>query len=145
MLSLCCTLCHITLNVVGHDDEIDYLVGEQSEYWPDNYTCSCGYRLTKGQDPGSTVYDLSPVELFHFLSGLGLPEEQECTRGNVERVFRKEVKKVHGYELSGAKTFCVEVLELVDGTKVHLGASPKGAVIYRITPPPNNTGKCTDE
>jgi hypothetical protein len=68
-------------------------------------------------------------------SGLGTPEEMLCSGTTVRELLKQPVKKVHGYDLKGTTRFCLDALELEDGTKIHLGAGPSGAVVYRISRP----------
>lgn len=144
MIVVACTNCGIGLRVIGDDREIDTLVGKSSDFFPDNYVCPrCASRaVCVAEDicPPVELVDLSAEELFAALNGLGLPEEQVCVRSVVEALLKeKPIRRVVGTDIAGSQRFCLEHLELWDGTRLYFGAAPEGAIIYRVVRPPNAT------
>jgi hypothetical protein len=130
--------------VRGAPEEINSLVGEASDVWPDGFTCpDCG-RKCQGfleEDVSESVYDLlrirdlTPFEAFSALvAGVGLPEDRQCS-GEVIRALLKEhpVRKVVGQDIPNTTRFNLDYLELFDGTKIFFGSSAHGAIVYRIT------------
>jgi hypothetical protein len=82
------------------------------------------------------VIDLSPKEAFMALNGLGLPPEQHCNLASVTLLLRETpIRLVRGVDIPGTERCMIDHLELWDGTKVYLGASSHGAVVYRVAPP----------
>lgn len=141
MQPLVCKSCNLALTPMGEDEEVDFLIGEKSDFWPNSYICSCGNRMLLTDSPIGDNRFLSPEEVFHFLSGLGLPEENLCTEDVVKGALAQGVKSVQGKYSPGDRTYVLESLEMQDGKKVFLGASSRGAVVYRISPPSSNAKK----
>ncbi len=144
MISIVCTACKLALNVVGEMSEVAQLVGQQSEFWQDRYTCfQCngsaqGFLTAEVSAPAMRelqVYSVSATEAFAAMLGLGLPEERNCCSDVIVPLLEAVGVKVHGKESRGVQRFYLDAIELPDGTKLHLGASPQGACIYRITKP----------
>jgi len=144
MISIVCTDCKKALNVVGEMSEVDQLVGQRSEYWPNKYTCfSCGGVATGFLTPQISaaalgeldIYDVTVQEAFAALNGLGIPEERVCCADVIVPMLTALGLKVKGKEYRGMTRYFLDELELPDGTKFHFGASPQGAAIYRITKP----------
>lgn len=144
ILILCSSLlCRTVVRVMAADPvQTDMLVGPGSQYWPNKFTCprcdgpAVGHK--EGEiDPNNfrnfTLIELEAEEMFRALNGLGLPEEQNCHVEVLLEVFGKQkVKNVAGYNIPGSNRFCIEWLEMEDGTKLYFGASAHGATIYRI-------------
>lgn len=144
MLIVPCFACYTAVRVMGEPDAVFELVGEGSDFWPATYHCVlCGKRcdgmLESDVEVAALqkmkVRELSPEEMLAAQSGLGTPEEMLCSGTTVRELLKQPVKKVHGYDLKGTTRFCLDALELEDGTKIHLGAGPSGAVVYRISRP----------
>lgn len=144
MISVVCTACNVALSVVGDVTEVDQLVGQRSEFWKDHYTC---FRCNGGAEGFLTaeisaaalrelqVYNVTALEAFAAMNGLGIPEERNCCSDAIVPMFEALGIKVHGKEYRGMQRFFLNSIELPDGTTLHLGASPQGACIYRITKP----------
>lgn len=144
MIAIVCTACKKMLNVVGEVSEVDMLVGQRSDFWPNKYVCfSCSGPAEGFLTPEVSaaaireldVYDVTPQEAFAALGGLGIPAERTCCADVVVPLFEAVGLKVKGKELRGMTRYFLDEIEMPDGTKLFLGASPHGAVIYRITRP----------
>lgn len=144
MISIVCIDCKKAIRVVGEVSEVDQLLGQRSEYWPDKYPCfSCGQLVMGYLTPEVSsvafaelqVYDLPVTEAFAALNGLGLPEERTCCADVVVPLLESVGLKVRGKEYRGLARYFIDELELPDGTRLFLGASPQGAAVYRVTKP----------
>ena len=149
-----CTGCYTAVRVMGEPTKVSHLVGENSEYWPNGYTCVCCGSKCEGMHERDVedavlhrmkVRDLSAEEMIAAQEGLGTPDEMLCTGASVRELLQKPIKKVHGFDLPGTTRFCVDALELEDGTKIHFGSSPSGAVVYRISRPISYTERALGE
>lgn len=145
MIFIACLSCHLTLQVEGDNSEVNTLVGTASEYWPTGYTCSdCGkpargllaQEISAQAASKLRVVCVTPQEAFAALNGLGLPEERSCQLQDVQDLLSSVgIRSIRGKNIRGATHCVVDYLELKDGSKVYLGPSMEGAVIYRITRP----------
>lgn len=123
--------------------ELTGLVGERSEWWPSRYKCpSCEGQATavyEGRvDPnefqGFDIRSLEAADFFRFMMGVGLPEEMECQLEVLVEIFKAgKVAKLAGHPVRGSKHFCMDWMEMEDGTRLYFGASSHGATIFRIT------------
>jgi hypothetical protein len=157
MLVVCSSLdCLTVTRILSQSaDELVSLVGERSDFYPNRYSCP------RCDTPASVVYegnvdpnqfkDFSVMELeaqdyFRFLMGVGLPEEQDCRIEVLQSIFHEnKVKNIAGHSISGTKRFCVDWLEMENGTKLYFGSSTNGATIYRITKKPEYTKKALED
>lgn len=153
MILIVCSDCRLALRVLDTSEEALYLIGEKSEGWPKATCCRCGaaaQRLLEIEaEPRALslleVIDLTAKEAFMALNGLGLPTEQRCSLESVTTLLKEQpIRKVLGVDVPGTERCMLDHLELWDGTKVYLGASPHGAVVYRIAPPHSYTKMATD-
>jgi hypothetical protein len=121
--------------------QTEMLVGPSSAYWPNKYTCprcnGAASGMMEGEvDPntfaGFHVLELEAEEMFRALNGLGLPEEQDCQIENLRTTLNQKVKEIGGHTIPNSKRFCLEWLEMEDGTRLYFGASSHGATVYRI-------------
>ena len=144
MIAVVCTSCKNMLQVIGELSEVDHLVGQRSEFWPDKYKCfACGGSATGFLMPQISaaalgelnVHSVTAAEAFAALNGLGLPEERTCCADVIVPMLESLGLKVKGKEFRGTARYFLDELELPDGTKLFFGASPYGAAIYRITKP----------
>ena len=124
----------------------DSLVGTASEFWPDKYVCPVCRGLCVGVHEGMAygsvpTRDIEPMELYAAMHGLGLPGEMVCDGETVRSLLKEGVEKVAGFDVPGTTRFIVDYLVLKDGSRVYFGASPHGAIIYRITRKHNYTAK----
>lgn len=149
-----CNACYTAVRVMGEPDRVSAMIGKNSEYADRGYICvSCGSKcggLEEDEIDLSLLQkmklrDLSPEEMLAAQEGLGTPEEMLCTGATVRDLLKAPIKKVHGFDIPGTTRFCVDMLELEDGTKLHLGSSPSGAVVYRIVRPFSYTQKALEE
>jgi len=150
MILVVCMPCALAIRVlpqVGRMEELEELVGRRSIFWPDQFPCPrCG-KMAKGilegtADPRAMhlleVRDLTAFEAFGAFSGLGFPDEQDCTLEVLHELLREQpIRKLHGANVKGSTRSVIESIELWDGTKIYLGASPDGAVAYRAARPPS--------
>lgn len=145
MLVVPCFSCYTAVRVMSAPDKVAELVGALSDYWPDKYVCIVCGKKCEGLPESDVetavlqrmkVRDLSAEEFLAALEGFGLPEEMLCTGASVREVLQgRPIKLLHGRDLRGTTRFCIDSIELEDGTKIHFGASPMGAVVYRISRP----------
>jgi len=145
MILVLCTDCSLAVRIMGDPEEIDSLVGESSELWPDKFPCpECERQvrafLEADVDPQiglvTRIVDLSPQEAFAAFNGLGLPDELNCTIQALTDLLKEQpIKKIAGRNILGSTRCTVTHLELEDGSKVYLGAGAGGACVYRIVRP----------
>ena len=157
ILFVCDSLeCKTVTRVMGRSvDEVQALVGEGSEWWPKGYKCpqcegpaSALYeiQINPNQFKDFHVRELDSEDYFRFLMGVGLPEETDCSIEALQKIFHDgTVKKIAGHRIPGAKRFCVEWVEMADGTRLYFGASSHGATIYRIVKKPNYTEQALND
>ena len=154
MILVPCMQCYTVIRVLGDREEISSLVGPRSEFWPSKFTCvhceaACEGILETEAEPGALakmkVRDLSAHEFFVALHGNGLPDEIQCDAATVQELFQtKRVKKLQAQDIRGTTRCVLEFVEFEDGTKVFLGSSAPGAVVYRITRPISYAKKVLD-
>lgn len=130
--------CCFVARVHGPDSkEIEHLLGPPSDWFPDKYPCpQCGSQcaVSTKSNPGDRPVDLTAQEAFIAFSGGGLPTEQECSATRVEKLLRElSIKRVVARHIRGTNRCTLDLLELCDGTTLHLGASTHGACVYRIS------------
>lgn len=146
MIVVCCHNCMLALRVIGEPLEVHSLVGQNSDFWPNKYTCprclftsavGCVESALSGDQLNEfELMDLSAHELFAALNGLGLPDEQECSLETVTALLKEHhVKRVVGADVLQTSRCVLFMLELANGTRLHFGSGPEGAVIYRNVPP----------
>jgi hypothetical protein len=157
MLVVCSSITCKTVTRIyaGSVSELTGLVGERSEWWPNKYQCpSCNEQATAAYegrvDPnefqGFNVRELEAADFFRFMMGVGLPEEQDCRLEVLVEIFKAgKVAKIAGHSIKGTKRYCVDWLEMEDGTKLYFGASAHGATVFRITKRPNFSEQVTGE
>lgn len=135
--------------------ELRELVGDQSDFWPNKFPCPhcskpCVGLMEELVDERAyallKLHDLTPVEAFAAFSGMGFPEEQQCSMATLQELFKEQpVRKIIGSDVEGQARAVLDTIELWDGTKIHFGASPAGAVVYRIVRPPSLAAKVEDK
>ena len=155
MLLLCSsTTCGLVIRVVGDQAQVSTLLGTNSDFFPDKYKCACGAsaslafeeEINPASIAGHPLRTLEAEEAFRVQYGLGLPEEQNCTRRSVETALRRSpIKRVGGHEVHGNASFILEFFELEDNTRIYFCASPHGASVYRIVSPGGYTKKVLEE
>jgi hypothetical protein len=141
MILIVCKDCGVGLRVSGEHAEVDSLIGERSDWYPDKYPCpGCGKseaEMVDAIEPSAfnalDLYDLSLQETFAALNGLGLPHEQDCGPTAVQNLLvRQQIAKVDCHLIKGTNRTVVYSLTFEDGTTLYLGSSPYGATVYRI-------------
>lgn len=143
MIYIVCLDCKSALRVVGDIDEVRSLIADDSEWYPDKYPCwKCSaraklmYSIESNALPQLDMRDLTPQEAFLALSGVGLPEEQDCSVTAVTSVLKRAtIMEVVVRPIRNSSRSCLDCLILSDGTKVYLGSSVHGATVYRIATP----------
>lgn len=154
MILIACSHCSHALRVTGDPSEIDYLLGAQSDFWPDRHTCfncgkGAGYFLVAEVAAAAmalmTIVDLNPQEAFASLTGFGLPDERTCCSEVVLPYFQQLGITVKGSQPRGMSIFRVEELTFPDGTTMFLAPSAMGAVIYRVKKPHSYAAGVSDE
>jgi hypothetical protein len=145
MITLACLKCQVALRLSGEFDEMDFLVGMKSDWYPDRYPCptgGCGGTMTLTDTIASVdleklrVHDLNPQEAFQAMHGMGLPKERECSAELVLKTLVGHlVTSVDIQDLRGSNRSVIHSLTLENGVRLYLGSSPFGAVVYRVAPP----------
>lgn len=145
MILLACEACRRALRVTGDLEEANALVGPNSDQWPDRFICQdCGGRVLGALTAEATedalralaVRDVTPQEAFAALQGLGLPEERICCAEVIEPLLGAHGVQAKGRQLTGSTPrYVLDELVLPDGTRICLGASPQGALVYRVVTP----------
>lgn len=160
MITLC-RQCFLVVRVIDDDErQVDTLVGTRSDF----YTMpGLGYRCLECPDARAAIYpqedyladdllqkahfrELSALEYFHALMGLGMPDELRCDAATVRELFAsKRVKAVSAHDVRGSTRCELRRIEFEDGTVLHLGSSvTNGAIAFRITRPVSYTQKAID-
>jgi hypothetical protein len=154
MLIVPCLECFTAVRVLGEPDRVNALVGENSDFWPDHYTCvSCGrgcegileIEATADALSRLKVRELTAEEYFAALMGLGTPDEMVCDGATVRELLQIPIKKVVGQDIRGTTRFCLTELELENGIRLFFGASAHGAIVYRIARPISYTQRVLEE
>lgn len=154
MITLACLRCRLALRLSGDHQEMDFLVGMRSEWYPDRYPCptsGCGSTMTLTDVIDDKdlellkIHDLNPQEAFQALHGMGLPKERECSADSVlTTIVGRTIRSVDIQDLTGANRAIVHSITLDDGMRIYLASSPLGAVVYRVAPPRSHVGELED-
>jgi len=143
MILIVCPTCCCALRVTGDLEEAHFLVGQKSDLWPDKFECfRCAGKATGVMELAFTskvqmdLVEVSPQEALMAATGYGLPAERVCDKLTLNELLQGQtVKHVAGKDIIGSNRIVVDFLELADGSRVYLGSSNEGAVIYKITRP----------
>jgi hypothetical protein len=133
--------CSAILRVAGFDgDEVNLLIGRESEWFPDKYPCpTCGERMavhTKCPEADPKFIDLSPQEAYSAFCGAGLPSEQECSASRVrELLITQRITDVRVRHIRGTNRCTLDQIILENGLTLHMASSTHGASVYRIQAP----------
>ena len=140
-----CLQCCLAIRVIAEPEEITDLIGERSSFWPASYPCpTCGEKLTALEetdvDPSAFtrlgLIDLTVTEAFAAFEGFGLPEEHGCSASTVvDQLTGAGVARVKVQDVPNTGRSIIEFIELDNGTRIYLGASTVGAVVYPVTRP----------
>ncbi len=138
-----CLPCHLAIRVLEWTDEAESLIGKDSEFYPAHYPCpacarKCRLLQESEVDPQSLqnlkLVDLTAQEAFIAFSGVGLPSERSFDAELIEKLLKETpIRKVCGGMVGNC--YVLDHMELWDGTRLFLAASPEGGVIYRVAPP----------
>ncbi len=146
--------CYTAIRVIGDPSQIVTLVGSNSEWWPNKYTCVVCDKLCEAiaesdAEPAALdkmkVRDLEPEEYYAALHGLGTPDEMTCDAATVRELLTKPIKKIMGHTVPNTQRFLLEYLEVDGGVKLYFGAGAQGAVIYRIVRPTSYTDRVLND
>lgn len=149
---LVCQQCMTAIRVVGDMTEADYVltpfVTSHSMCWTD--TCpgpaQVVHQLPAELSAQLETRELSVGETWVALNGFGMPEEQECSPAAVKAAFTESpVRNVAVHPVRGSHRSQIEFIELENGTKIHFGSGPVGALVYRISKPHSYAKKVEDE
>lgn len=139
MITIVCSACGTAIRTSGEYDEVDVLLGEKSEWYPDKYPCPCcpaKAAMVDAIEPAALksldLYEMTAQEAYGAFNGLGLPTERECGPLAVAEAFKSPVKKINCELIKGTNRSVMRSIELEDGTRVYFGSSSYGATIYRI-------------
>lgn len=141
MIFIVCKNCGTAIRTSGEPDQIRALFGESSDWYPDKFPCpklGCDHNAEFVENVESmalatlSICDLSPEEAFSAFSGLGMPDEHECGPLAVQEALKSPIKKIDAKILKGSNRSIIYWLETEDGTRIYLGSSPYGAIVYRI-------------
>lgn len=144
MMCVVCTKCLRALRVTGDVVETEHLIGSLSDFWPDKYKCdACGgpaqafleAELSTLAARTLRYVDVTPQEAFAALHGLGTPDERTCCEEVVLAMFAAVGIEVSGRQMRGQMRFVIDSFKFPDGSKIYMGASPQGALAYRVTKP----------
>jgi len=145
MIYFVCNHCRLALRTVGDQQEILSLLGAGTEWFPNKYPCpsnGCSGMMQLAEAIESTtlalleLHDLAPIECYQAFYGLGLPEERECGPDALAKVVKgRSIAQLHTEGVHNDRRTVLRWIALDDGTKIYLGSSPQGAMIYRIAPP----------
>jgi len=145
MILVYCTACFTGARVLGPKEELWPLIGPASEFWPDKFKCVRCDGAAQGALELEVdmevmrklkLVEVTAQELFTAQMGLGLPDEQGCDFTTVRNLFlNKRVVRVKGATVPNTNRSVLECLFFEDGTRLYLGSSPHGAVVYRLAKP----------
>lgn len=161
MIVISCLPCALAIRVmpasvtsVASLREVTELVGVRSEFWPNKFPCPRCEKMCTGVPEelvDARIYgvmelrDLTPIEAFAVFNGMGFPNEQKCSLTTVRELLSEHpVRKVNGSDVEGQERAVIDSIELWDGTVLHLGASPAGAVVYRVVKPTSYAARVED-
>jgi hypothetical protein len=145
MILIVCEECELCLRVMGDPKEISFLLGPESDLWPDKFVCPKCEKSMRGfleleADPRVLNFvdlvDLNPQEAFAAMNGMGLPSEGQCSQETVSTLLREHpIRRIKAVDIPNTNRCRLDSLELWDGTQVYLAAGAEGAVVYRIVRP----------
>ena len=136
-----CQNCGSILRSTGGPSDA-YLVGVDSDFWPDKYRCPlCEYPAKACLDSAAPqellaspeAINLSTDELYAALMGCGIPSETRASTDNVKAVMEgKKIKTVVAIDLPGYPRCVVNKIILEDGAVIYLSSGCFGATVYRM-------------
>lgn len=147
MIIVICRDCQVAFRIIGDLDASRALVGPTSDFWPNRFPCplcrksiigAFEYEVSPALLAVLTLRELTPQEAFLAFNEMGLPEERDCKKSQIEELFTTPIRGISGKETITGR-FILEHIEFWDGSKIYLGAAPGGAIIYKISSPPNYT------
>jgi hypothetical protein len=139
--------CGIALRINGDAQEVNYLLGEQSSWYPDKYVCpgvACGAAMHYAESveglENLDLHDLTAGEAYAAMHGLGLPSERACGAAEVRDLLTgAQILGVDCAQIIGSTRTVLRSIKLAGGKTVYLGSGPEGAIAYRIAAPRSYT------
>lgn len=137
MITIVCMSCGTAIRITGEHNEMESLFGGEK-----TFPCpTCGEdseevdSIEQAAFRSLDLHDLTPQEAFAAFNGLGLPKERDCGSTAVSALLiEKRIVAVEGEMIKGTNRTVIRHIEFQDGTKMYLGASAYGAMVYRIQP-----------
>lgn len=140
-----CTRCRTVFRVFGDPLVVAYLVGKDSEFWPDRYRCpSCRSSLLPSEEKdvmpellaSPKIVHLEAEEAYAALMGIGLPEERKATLEAVRSVSVGHKVEAMGLEpVPNIDRTSVTWIRFDNGHTLYFAGGGAGAVIYRVKKP----------
>ena len=84
---------------------------------------------------GATLVQLSPIEYYRALFGIGRPGATVTLQHIEELLTTKKIRGVLGSEVGSPTRVILERLTLEDGTELHFASSSHGAAIFDVQEP----------
>ncbi len=137
MITAVCTDCAFGIRTLGDAREEELFVADGCEGLLHCPTCRKAMEVHTSISGAALsvmdVRDLTVEEAYKAMNGLGLPEDQECSPTAIRVAMQSPIAKLNIRPIRGTTRSIIESIELVSGAKVYLGASPHGAIVYRIS------------
>jgi len=136
-----CLGCGLVLRVFARTpEEYAQLIGPDCDWWPDRYPCpECSSkmrnvdRIQPGLQKNLRIVDATTLEAFAAFSGAGVPTPLSMATETIkDLLLSQRIVRVEGRDIPGTDRSSLDTLELEDGTRLYLGASSHGAVVYRV-------------
>lgn len=137
MIYLVCEKCQRCLRVSpGEGGEAEFMFSSGKEVcWDCGKTLDVFSHMDMRTARSLDIIDVSPAEALAAVSGVGLPNEQDCSLEAVNKLLQEHrVVRVSGSQIRNSHRSIINYLELDDGTKVYFGSSAYGATVYRVAP-----------
>lgn len=145
MIYIVCATCKAGLRIgPGAPNESKVLFGDGSDYYPDKYPCfRCEKPEAKFVPAMSSealsqleLFDVTPMEAFAAMNGLGIPGEQDCSAAAVAKVMAgSTVKQVNVRQIRNSHRCLIDGIVLDNGVTLFMGSSALGATVYRVSLP----------
>lgn len=130
--------CGLLLRVTGDSEEIEMLLGTNSDWAQARHPCPECHKSMVLADAvdgikSLRIVDVTPQEAFTAVNGLGLPSEHDCGETAVRELFKLPVVSVAVHQIPGSNRSLVESIEFEGGQKLYLASGAQGATVYRIS------------
>lgn len=134
-----CAKCECSF-LVKTDDSNNHLLKINKKFLRCPNYITCKGRITKrsfnlavsGHIPKAR--HISALDLYHAISGLGLPGERCCSVADLKKIMiGSKIWSVHLEKMADPKRSIILAIELDNRKIIHITTSTKGAVVYKIT------------